>query len=350
MKIKLVLWIVSISLLLTSCNIFEHPRVNQIKEMAASENALSEEIFNNIMVAIEEENIEGIRVLLAQDANEKISDEDIQKLFDFFEGDVISVDRISGSSDETSTEDGKITDISETWEVATDVETYTLSFDWYRYNYENPESIGVQIIELNLSNTEVKERAPYNKETEEFESGIYVQKEDVDLSSESGQNSEKLARKVIELMENDDIDGLKDMLSVTTLDYYKESDKTVSDENYTLDGQLKALVHYYEGDLVSLKHNCRGHESETEDLTSINRVRDYWEVETTEGLYLLFIAECRYDKENSDNVGVYQIGITTKEPDSSTLKSWEEESSIDGYDEVGIYLPDPFLDDKVYNY
>ncbi len=336
--------------LLTACNITTHPRVQQIQDLISTEDQLSEEIFNNIITAMENKDVEGIRTLLAKDANEEISEQDIQRLFDFFEGDVISVVRVSGSSSEKVRESGKITIINETWEIETNVNTYSLRFSWYRNNDLNDDSIGVQRIQLNHKDIEVSETAPYNKETKEFESGIYVQKEDVDLSSESGQNSEKLARKVIELMENDDIDGLKVMLSVTTLDYYKELDKTVSDENYTLDGQLKALVHYYEGDFISLKHNCRGYESVDEDLDNVNRVRDYWEVETTEGLYLLFIAECIYDKENSDNVGVYQIGITTKKPNSSTLKSWEVNPRIDEYDKVGIYLPSPYLDDKVYKY
>lgn len=336
-----ILQVIILSLIVTSCAPSVRGRLRELERETKSETKLNEEIFNQIITFIETEDAEGIKSLMAPTALEQIEDIDgeIKKLFDFYEGSMTYSDSSGGSTGEEVRDGLKRTLISDTWDVETDVKTYSLSFIWYRNDYLVPGNKGVQVITLCEADTEIS-LYPVNSNLDKMDAGIYVE-EILDLTSEDGQRSKKIAEEVIKLIEAKDVEGLKATLSEEVFDFYGEYEKIIdvdADKEYTFDGRLERLVNYYEGDMVSLKHNVRGEDNLTEDPKKIIRVRDYWEVQTTKGLYLLYIAECREYPDNPKNKGIYQIGLVDKNPTGwSSGKMWSNYPGNEHYDQPGIF-------------
>lgn len=66
-------------------------------------------------------------------------------------------------------------------------------------------------------------------------------------------------------------------------------------------------------------------------------------IETTEGDYCVYIADCRYDNKNPDNVGIYQLGII--DFGDSPYGTWDENEEFSGFDRLGVYLPRDYFEE-----
>ncbi len=364
-----IIWILLIILITTSCDriVIQPSRVGLLNRNTKKESEQSKEYAEEIIRCINEEDAEGIKALFAPAALEKMDtvDEDIQKLFDFVSGDIIYYNPHATPGSTGHYDHGVNTLLcNQRWTLETEEGMYNLFILWYRMNDPEPEEVGLQ--QIAVSDISMERGVPTGDvDSEEINSGVFVQ-QSLDLTTEDGQRSEELAMEVVELIENEDAEGIKDLFAENAFEererLYKELYK--DEENYVyeydVDEQLEEIFKYYEGEFISLEHNVR--DLSLKDEAGVTRVRDNWVVKTTEREYLLYIAECREDKNNPENEGVYVIGVTDKDPIGSSLTSWETSkyhdkydfpgvyagTGLDGWDEERTYLEDKIVRDKKY--
>lgn len=128
---------------------------------------------------------------------------------------------------------------------------------------------------------------------------------------------------ILDFIENKDKEGMQEIFSQQALN---EADD--------LDNEMDYIFEFFEGEVMSWKDSGVS-VGETNDYGSkTKQVRSFFEVETDEESYVVFILENTEDTEQPENVGVYTLRIIKAEDEDTQFTYWQEMAI------PGIYMPE----------
>lgn len=102
---------------------------------------------------------------------------------------------------------------------------------------------------------------------------------------------------IIEALENNDKEGLKNMFSPSAL---KEADD--------IDGDIEYLMKFYQGKVESKEDSRQGSDSKNNGERT-SELKCFYRVTTDEDKYIVFFIDQLVDTKNPDNVGLYMLQI-----------------------------------------
>lgn len=140
-RIVVLLLVVFLEILLCSCVWKGETMVNDNDQQIINSH------FDRILTSIQTHDKEVLLSAFTQDCHLElnVSDETIERLFDYFAGEVEEYYDWGGPYVETSKENGQIVQIAEaTYDVKTTVCTYRFAMRYFLQNTENPEHIGIE--------------------------------------------------------------------------------------------------------------------------------------------------------------------------------------------------------------
>jgi hypothetical protein len=121
--------------------------------------------------------------------------------------------------------------------------------------------------------------------------------------------------KIVECLENNDRETLKNMFSVNAVKEAKD-----------LDGSIEYVMDFYKGKLISKDYALQSSDSK-EDGVKTSELKGYYEVKADKDEYLIFFVDKVVDNKNPDNMGLYMLQIIKlkdigKYCDWGTYKRW----------------------------
>ncbi len=120
-----------------------------------TEDAIQVQVGEELMEAIMDKDIEGVKSLLCPYfiENHEDLDEEIQGIFDFIKGDVISYENVWSCGYAGHIENGKWIEkfsLADIQDIATTSDTYEIHFQYYFVNEDEPKMLGISYINVIL--------------------------------------------------------------------------------------------------------------------------------------------------------------------------------------------------------
>lgn len=142
-------------------------------------------------------------------------------------------------------------------------------------------------------------------------------------NSNDDKDADSRLEQILGFIVDKDKEGMKEIFSQQALD-----------EDDDFDKELDYLFELFEGEVVSWK-NSGVSVGETNNYGSkTKQVRSFYEVETDEESYLVFVLESIEDTEQPKNIGVYTLRIIKAENEDAQFATWQEMAI------PGIYMPE----------
>ncbi|GKX29601.1 hypothetical protein SH1V18_20810 [Vallitalea longa] len=131
-------------------------------------------------------------------------------------------------------------------------------------------------------------------------------------------------QKILDAIVGEDEESIKDIFSKQALE---------EDENF--DTEMKYIFDFFSGEVISYENYAGRIVSKKINYgAKIKDIKSFYEVETDEENYLVFIMEYTEDTDHPDNVGVYTLRIIKAEDKETEFTYWQDMAI------PGIYMPE----------
>ncbi|WP_113672317.1 DUF5104 domain-containing protein [Vallitalea guaymasensis] len=128
---------------------------------------------------------------------------------------------------------------------------------------------------------------------------------------------------ILDAIVDEDEESIKDIFS-----------KQALEEDVNFETELKYIFGFFSGEITSWEKFTGPIVSEENNYgVKVKDIKSFYEVETDEENYLVFILEYTEDTDHPENVGVYALRIIKAEDIETQFGSWQEMAI------VGIYMP-----------
>lgn len=128
---------------------------------------------------------------------------------------------------------------------------------------------------------------------------------------------------ILDAIDDNDEEGIKDIFSQQALE---------EDKNF--DTEMEYIFGLFDGEIISWeKYTGPIVDREINYGVKVKAVKSFYEVETSEESYLVFILEYTEDTNHPENVGVYALRIIKAEDKETQFASWQKMAI------PGIYMP-----------
>lgn len=146
-------------------------------------------------------------------------------------------------------------------------------------------------------------------------------------SSSNFKDADSRLVQILDFIVDKDKEGMKDIFSQQALN-----------EDDDFDNEMAYIFEVFKGEVVSWKDSGVSVGETNEHGSKTMQVRSFYEVETDEESYVVFILEKVEDTEQPENIGIYTLRIIKAEDEDTQFEYWQEMAI------PGIYMPEENLE------
>ena len=142
------------------------------------------------------------------------------------------------------------------------------------------------------------------------------------LFEDSGEAADARLEQILELLENNDQEGLKAVFSEQALSEI---------ENF--DAQANNLFNFFQGTVDEWERTGLTGSDDVDNGEKTSKVISWYNVTTSQAAYVFFMIDHSVDTLTPENVGLYTLYVVDKEKEDEQLTSWQDMET------AGIYVP-----------